>query len=87
MSEPLPKDAKLAIMKKVTIGVCDRGVAALMFHTFLSENEAAMQMLNWGEAKVAIEDSGVSDVRQLEGKPCWVREDHGLIIFIRMWKS
>lgn len=78
---------KVAIIKQIRIGVCDRGYASLSFHTFVSECEAAMQLLNWVEAKKVIEDAGVADVKDLEGKPCWVNEERGLIVFVKMWRK
>lgn len=65
-------DERLAIMRHVRCGVGDRGRAWLSFDVFTSESSAALTILEWDRAKEVIEAYGVSDVHQLEGKPCWV---------------
>ncbi len=62
----------MAIIKDVRCGVGDRGRAWLQFSTYCSEASAALQIIEWEDAKDVIEAYGVSDVSQLEGKPCWV---------------
>lgn len=77
---------KLAVIKNPVIGVDDRGHASLRFTTYVSESSAASQALNWEEAKTLIESADVSDVRQLDGKPCWVEQADGFIRFLRICK-
>lgn len=79
-------DEIMAIMKNVRFGCDDEGHPALMFTVYVSEMTAADQVLHGVNALTVIEDSGVSDVRLLEGKPCWVRREGNLIRFERLCK-
>lgn len=68
-----PADGKtMAIIRRPRFGVGDRGTVVLSFATYISECSAADQYLTAGEATRVIEAYGVSDVVQLDGKPCWV---------------
>jgi hypothetical protein len=72
---------KLAIIKDVKCGVMDRGVAMLAFTVYVSEGYAASQFLDWDAAKEMIEAYDVSHVDQLNGKPCWVEQGGGMILY------
>jgi len=88
VSEWIFDNLTLAIIRRPTFGVDDRGRLALKFSTYVSEMSAADQWLLKEEYEKAFKDSGVSDVSQLEGKPCWVdTSEMGLIKFVRMWKT
>ena len=63
---------QLAIMKSVGFGCRDVGRPCLFFETFVSECGAALQILYGEDALKFIEDYGVYDVSELEGKPVWV---------------
>jgi hypothetical protein len=75
---------RAAIIKGVRIGSDDHGGAGLMFSTYISESSAASQFLDWETAGQIC--ATVPDVRELEGKPCWVEVDGNLIKFLRLWR-
>jgi hypothetical protein len=78
----------LAIMREVGYGNRDLGRPCLWFSTYIDESSAALQVLQGDEAEEVIRESGVYDVRDLEGKPCWVdTSEHGRIRFMRVWKK
>ena len=74
---------QLAIMRDVRIGAHDYYGAGLTFTTYITESTAAGQSLTWEQAKPLL--ATVEDVRELEGKPCWVDVDGNLIRFLRLW--
>jgi hypothetical protein len=75
---------QLAIIRNVRIGFHDYYGAALSFTTYVTESSAAAQTLGWEAAKPIVET--VDDVRDLEGKPCWVEIDGQMIKFLRLWR-
>jgi len=80
-------EEKLAIMKEVGFGCRDIGKPCLFFTVYITECSAALQVLGSDEALKVIADSGVYDVKRLEGKPCWVTVENNTIKFIRVWKE
>jgi hypothetical protein len=62
-------------MRNVGFGCRDIGKPCLFFETYISENAAASQILRGEKADALIVESGVYDVRDLEGKACWVECD------------
>lgn len=78
-------DETLAIARNVRYGVGDRGKVCLVFDTYVGDSTAALQVLYQPEADQAIEAWGVSDVHDIEGRPCWVEGDRagGIIRFLR----
>lgn len=74
---------QLAIIKNVRCGVGDRGSAQLQFDAYTSASTAALQVIDWDEAKTVIEAYDVSDVSKLEGKPCYVNKGDGTSTFAR----
>ena len=52
---------------------------------YISESAAAGQFVGWEDAAKIC--ARVSDVRDLEGKPCWVEVDGDRIRFLRLWDS
>jgi hypothetical protein len=76
---------KMAVIRDVGIGMRDAPYPCLWFSTYVSEAGAALQVLTWEQAEKLVRDTGVRDVRDLEGKPCWVEESAGMIKFVRVW--
>ena len=74
---------QVAIVRNVKIGMDDRAGPCLRFDTYTSESSAASQFITWEEAAKIV--ATVDDIRQLEGKPCWVDVEGNLIKFLRMW--
>jgi hypothetical protein len=77
---------QLAIMKQVGIGMRDMHEPGLWFTAYTDEHSASLQVLSWGDAKILIEDTGVYDVKSLEGRPCWVEEQAGFVRYVGAWK-
>ncbi len=79
---------QLAIMKGVAFGLqLDCGKVGLSFSVYLDENSAASQFISGNEALEVIKKFGVEDVKQLNGKPCWVETDgHSFIKFLEPCK-
>lgn len=71
-------------MKNVGYGCRDTGEPCLFFDVYISDNTAALQVLTSTHAYQAIRESGVYDVRELEGKPCWVDVNGAFISFLRL---
>jgi hypothetical protein len=72
----------LGIIKRVGFGIRDTSHAMLWFDVYTSEASASLQCIPAAEAIRLIEKHGISDVKNLEGKPCWVRDEGALIRFI-----
>ena len=77
---------RLAIMKDVGIGVRDVGRPVMFFSTYISESVAALQILSLEQAYALLNQAQVYDVKDLEGKPCWVEEGNGMIKFLEYAK-
>lgn len=77
---------QLAIMKEIGIGIRDVGRPVMFFSTYISECTAALQILSWDEAFKLLDQSQAWDVKQLEGKSCWVEVDNGMIKFLEYAK-
>ena len=78
----------LAIIREVHCGVSDRGTACLWFSAYIGESSAALQVMSWSDAKDIIEAYAVTDVADLNGKPCWVdTSSHGIIRYLRPAKT
>ena len=79
---------QMAIMKGVTFGLqLDCGKVGLSFSVYLDESSAARQFISGNEALEVIKKFGVEDVKQLNGKPCWVETDgHSFIKFLEPCK-
>ncbi len=72
-------------MKDVGIGMRDGCGPCLWFTSYISEGGAALQILSWEEANKVIKDTGVYDVKNLEGRACIVDVSKvGLIQFVRV---
>ena len=82
-----PKDMlmkKLAIIKDVGYGNRDVGSPVLWFSAYTAEGVGSLQVFYKEEANEIIKDTGVYDVHDLEGKPCWVDERGLNMKFIKM---
>lgn len=75
----------LGIIRQPAFGVTDRGSVALSFSVYVTESSAALQVLGVDQAVDVIRAYGVHDVRELEGKPCWVRCSANLIEWLGPW--
>ena len=73
---------QLAIMRGVSIGMRDISHPCMWFSTYISEHEAALQVLSWEAAADVIKQYGTYDLKLLEGKPCWVDVEGNLIKFL-----
>lgn len=82
-----PVSEVTAIMRNVRIGHYDGDEPVLWFDAFVSEGTVALQVVAWPEAYNVLKQ--VYDVRDLEGKPCWVEVDQPRhsIKFLRLWKT
>ncbi len=81
------KKEEVGIIRDVGIGHRDAHFPCLWFTVYTSEHLASLQILSWKEAEKLIKDTGVYDVRHLEGKPCYVETDGGMSRFLRVWKK
>lgn len=77
---------QMAIIKEVSFGLRDVGKVNLSFSTYISECEAALQVLFRDEYEKLIMDGGIKDIKELDGKPCWVEVTGNLIDFIEFCK-
>ena len=78
---------QLAIIRRPGYGTRDfRGKVGLWFDTYTSETSGALQCLFGEDADRVFHESGVYSVEKLEGKPCWVECEGGMMKFLRMAK-
>ncbi len=76
---------QLAIIKDIGIGCRDTNWPVLWFTVYVSEVQAALTVLSWDDAYEVLKH--VREVRDLEGKPCWVDVDGNMIKFLRLWST
>jgi len=76
---------QLGIIKRVGYGLRDVGYPVLWFTIYTSEHCASLQVFRGEESDRVITEADVYDVKLLEGKPCWVIVDGGLMTFKRMF--
>lgn len=74
-------DRRLAIMKNISFGVRDRNKACLWFDVN-DGNYGSLQCLPVKYAVNLIEKHNITDIRNLEGKPCWIEVDNNIMKFI-----
>ena len=79
----MPK--QMAVIRNVHVGGGDRGTPCLWFDTYISEASAALQVLDWETARELVRKT--YDVKELEGKPCWVEVDGNIIRFVELWSK
>lgn len=77
---------RLAIMKKVGFGLRDVGQPCLHFEAFISDAVASLQVLFGKDIEKVLKDAQAYDVKDLEGKACWVENDNMTSKFLRMAK-
>lgn len=75
---------KMAIMKGVGFGNRDVGCPVLFFTAYIDDCVGSLQVLGTDKAIEVIKKSGVSDVKDLEGKPCWMECEGNLSKFIEL---
>ena len=80
-------EAQMAIIKNVGIGMRDCREPVLWFDVYIADGLAALQILNWTEAKQLIADYSLYDVRNLEGKPCLAVKNNGLLRYHSAWAT
>jgi len=76
----------MAIIRNVHVGNRDTGRPCLWFSVYISESDAALQVFINDRMLKMIRQSGVYDIKELEGAPCWVETDGEIIRFVRFWK-
>jgi hypothetical protein len=78
------QEETLAIIRRPGYGMRDYH-PGLWFEVYVSDTTAALQVFNQPEADEVIKAFGVKDVRDLEGKPCWVSNGGvgGIIKYVR----
>jgi len=77
---------KLGIMKNVSFGCRDTNYVHLWFDVYTDESRSSLQRLPATEAIAVLEKHGVSNIKSLEGKSCWVEEDDYSMKFIDLAK-
>ena len=78
---------QLAIIKDVSIGIKDAPYnPCLYFLTYIAEGLASAHYLTWDEAAIVLKDANISDIKYLNGKPCWVEAEGNMIKFLRIAK-
>jgi len=84
----MAKERVAGIIRQVRFGLDDRDRLSLEFALYTSESTAAGQGIRDMDLVAAmLRDAGVSEVKDLEGKPCWAGQGDGLIVFEAMWKE
>ena len=63
----------MAIMRGVGIGMRDCSEPVLWFAAHISKGVASLQVFDWAQAAEIIKAYAVHDVRDLEGKACWIQ--------------
>lgn len=66
---------QMAIMKNVGFGCRDCGYPVLWFTAYISESIASLQILGFDKALAILKKHNISDIKDLEGKPCWVESN------------
>ncbi len=77
---------EVARIKDVGFGVRDTNHCYLYFTVELENSFGeALQMLIAEDAIKIIERNGISNIKHLEGKMCWVDTDGMSVMFNRLW--
>lgn len=76
---------EIAKIKEVGFGVRDTNQVWLYFTVELESGSCSLQMLPAQEGIDLIKAQGLRDVKNLNGKMCWVRKDGMLVQYERMW--
>jgi hypothetical protein len=79
---------QIAIIRNAKFGLGDRGKVVLRFDAHLTESTASLQVLDVATAVKLIEQMGITDVNQLNGKPVWMDTSNpGTSMFKRAWRA
>ncbi len=70
---------QMAIINEVGIGLRDTGKPVLWFTVHLLDGGAALNVFGWEGAAEIIKAYGLEEVGHLNGKPCRVEVQNGLI--------
>lgn len=76
---------ELAIMKNVSFGTRDTNYAALWFDVEMI-SEGSLQRLSVEDAVTLIEKNGITNINNLNGKPCIIETDGKICRFKRLKK-
>jgi len=77
---------ELAIIKDVGFGLRDGETPILWFEADMKGSGALLAF--WDEdALKFVKDNNVIDIKHLNGKPCIVSVDRGLVKFVRIFKA
>jgi hypothetical protein len=76
----------LGIMKDVNFGMRDCNGPVMWFEAKWEEDSGSLQILSWEQAREVIRESGVYNVEELEGKPCWLFIDESYVRFEKIAK-
>ena len=82
------KDAQrqVGIIRKPHFGLRDVGVPVLSFEIYVSEASAALCVISeWEEIRKVFIEGRITDLPDLNGKPCWCLVSPGMIVFDKMW--
>lgn len=71
----MKKEKVMGIIKKAGYGLYDTSYPCLYFTVYVSEGLASLQIMSGKQADDFIIAYGVSDVKDLNGKPVWVNDD------------
>ena len=81
--ENVMSEKKMAIIKNVGFGCRDfRGNVGLWFDVYLNESLASLQCFFGNDAIKVIKDYDVYDVKELEGKPCWIESEGNISKYV-----
>ena len=76
---------EMAIMKHVSFGLRDTNHAAIWFDVSMLGCGSLLSIPRNDVIKF-MEENDISDLRNLEGKPCVVNRDGGMVTFVRLIK-
>lgn len=86
MSDTAMSARHMGIIRDPRVGCDDRfGKCRLLFTVYTDACSAFGAYVDFPEAVALIEASGVEDVRQLDGKPCYWRQDGAFCRFAGLW--
>lgn len=84
----MSEEKQTGIMREVRVGCDDRvGKCRLMFTVYTSPSSAFGSYVNFPEAAALIEQAGVEDVKDLNGKPCYWHQDGAFCRFDGLWQK
>ena len=84
---PAEGERCLAIISEVGFGMRDLSEPVLWWTVHTDESWAALHVFPVAQAVEIIKAYGVRDVKDLDGRPVWVRRGDGRITFDRPWRK